>query len=122
MSNEAGSGEDKRAGEPRWRTDRGSTPASLPAHRASTTDRFFGGNPAAVLLRLVLLSVVVGVVFAVFGFDPRDLAFALTDLVRAVVENSADLVQALVRYFLLGAAIVFPIWLIVRLIGMATRR
>lgn len=87
----------------------------------SPAARFFGGNPMAVLLRLVLLSIVVGVIFAVLGFDPRDLVGALGDLVRTLVANSADLVEALVRYFLLGAAIVFPIWLILRLLKITTR-
>ena len=32
--------------------------------------RFFGGPPLWVLARLVLLSVLVGVVLSVFGLDP----------------------------------------------------
>lgn len=44
-----------------------------PVTTPSPVTRFFGGSPSAVLLRLMLLSIVVGVIFAVFGFDPRDL-------------------------------------------------
>lgn len=88
----------------------------------SPLGRFVGGSPPAVLLRLVLLSIVVGVVFAVFGFDPRDLVGALADLARALVANGAELFETLLRYFLLGAAIVFPVWLVLRLLKIASRR
>ena len=36
-------------------------------------ERFFGGNPALVLLRLVILSLIVGVVLAALGFSPFEI-------------------------------------------------
>jgi hypothetical protein len=99
-------------------------PSTAPAYprRPSGLERLVGGDPLGVLVRLVLLSIIVGVIFAVLGFNPRNLVQALSELLRSIIENSAELVDSLLRYFLLGAAIVFPIWLVMRLIKIASRR
>jgi NADH:ubiquinone oxidoreductase subunit 5 (subunit L)/multisubunit Na+/H+ antiporter MnhA subunit len=78
--------------------------------------RFFGGPPLAVIFRLVLLSILVGVILAVLGLDPLNIFRSIENLVRAVWNMGFDAVLSLWRYFLLGAAIVVPIWLILRLI------
>ena len=50
-------------------------------------DRFFGGNPALVLLRLAILSLIVGVVLAALGFSP----FELIDSLRRLVQRIYDM-------------------------------
>jgi hypothetical protein len=89
--------------------------------RPGPVTRFFGGPPGMVLLRLVLLSIVIGVVFAALGLDPRNLVGALRHLVESIIGNSAHLIELVVRYFLLGAVIVFPVWLVVRLLKAGSR-
>jgi hypothetical protein len=89
--------------------------------RPDAVTRFFGGPPAMVLLRLVLLSVVIGVVFAALGLDPRNLVGAFRHLLENIVANSAQLIEQVIRYFLLGAVIVFPIWLVIRLLKSGSR-
>ena len=42
----------------------------LPAGHSDGLHRFLGGSPLAVAFRLVLLSILVGVVLAAIGFDP----------------------------------------------------
>lgn len=79
--------------------------------------RFFGGSPAWVLVRLVLLSVVVGVILAALGLDPRNILTSLERLVRSLFSFGFETVANLWRYFLLGAAIVVPLWLVMRLFG-----
>jgi hypothetical protein len=49
-------------------------------------ERFFGANPALVLIRLAILSLVVGVVLAALGFSPFD----LLDSLRRLVADGAD--------------------------------
>lgn len=77
--------------------------------------RFLGGPPLAVLGRLVLLSILVGVVLAALGLDPWNLIESVQKLARWVWDLGFEAIARLGRYFLLGAAIVIPIWLIVRL-------
>ena len=83
--------------------------------------RFFGGSPAAVLMRLVLLSFVVGIVLSALGVSPFDIVNGLRNLFWRIYHLGFDSIEWLVRYFLLGAVIVFPIWLIVRLVKVGRR-
>ena len=83
--------------------------------------RFFGGPPVWVALRLVLLSVLVGVILSALGLDPLNIWRSLERLVRAVWDMGFDAVRWLWGYFLLGAVLVVPIWFIVRLSRSARR-
>jgi hypothetical protein len=77
--------------------------------------RFFGGPPVAVLGRLVLLSILVGVILTAIGLDPWNILESVERLIRHIWNMGFDAVRWLWRYFLLGAVIVVPIWLLVRL-------
>ncbi len=79
--------------------------------------RFFGGSPAWVLVRLVLLSVVVGVILAALGLDPMNIFTSLQRLLRSLFSFSFEAVERMWRYFLLGAVIVIPLWLLMRVFG-----
>ncbi len=86
----------------------------LPA-RGDNLSRFLGGSPLSVLLRLILLSVLVGVVLAAIGLDPWNIVESVRRLFEWIWNLGFDAISGLWRYFLLGAVIVIPIWLISRL-------
>jgi hypothetical protein len=50
-------------------------------------ERFFGGNPGLVLVRLVILSLVVGVLLAAFGFSPFDIIESIRQLAARIYGN-----------------------------------
>ena len=77
--------------------------------------RWMGGSPFWVLLRLIALSVVVGVILSALGLDPMNILSSLESPVRHLFNFGFDTVERLWRYFLLGAVIVVPLWLITRL-------
>jgi len=77
--------------------------------------RFFGGSPAMALVRLVLLSILVGVVLSALGFDPWNILPSIANFLRNIWDMGFDAVRWVWRYFLLGAIVVIPIWLIMRL-------
>ena len=77
--------------------------------------RFLGGTPLTVAFRLVLLSILVGVVLAAIGFDPWNIVNSIRLLFQRIWDLGFDAINGLWRYFLLGAAIVIPIWLLSRL-------
>jgi len=87
-----------------------------------TITRFLGGPPFAVAGRLVLLSILVGVILAALGLDPRDILRSLQELITRVWNMGFDAVRWLWRYFLLGAVLVIPIWFVVRLLKAPTER
>ena len=77
--------------------------------------RFLGGSPLAVAFRLILLSILVGVVLATVGFDPWNIVHSIRLLMQRIWDLGFDAINGLWRYFLLGAVIVIPIWLLSRL-------
>ena len=81
-----------------------------------SVNRFFGGSPLSVIIRLVLLSVLVGVILSVLGVDPWNIWRSIDQLIRSIWNMGFDAIEWVWRYFLLGAIIVIPIWLIVRLV------
>ena len=82
-----------------------------------TVTRIFGGSPLAVLGRLVLVSILVGVILSALGLDPFDIIRSVRKLIESIWNLGFDAFHWLWRYFLLGAAIVIPIWLIMRLVN-----
>jgi hypothetical protein len=89
--------------------------------RSENMERFFGGNPGLVMVRLAILSLVVGVLLAALGFSPFDILESIRELVARVYDLGWTAVEKAGRYFLLGAVIVFPVWFIARLFKMLGR-
>jgi hypothetical protein len=86
----------------------------LPAASDGLT-RFLGGSPPAVAFRLILLSILVGVVLAAIGFDPWNIIESIRLLFRRLWDLGWDAINWLWRYFLLGAVVVVPVWLLSRI-------
>jgi hypothetical protein len=80
-------------------------------------NRFLGGDPLSVFFRLVLLSILIGVVLSAFGLDPLNIIESVRMLFVRVWNMGFDAIAWVWRYFLLGAVIVIPIWLIVRFVN-----
>ena len=83
---------------------------------AGNFDRLLGGPPLAVIGKLILLSILIGVVLSALGLDPWNIVTSVQRLVRDIWNMGFDAVRWLWQYFLLGAVIVIPIWLILRLV------
>jgi len=81
--------------------------------------RFLGGSPLAVLGKLILLSILIGVVLSALGLDPWNIVESVRRLIRSIWDMGFDAVRWLWQYFLLGAVLVIPIWLILRIVRAA---
>ena len=88
----------------------------LEDNRRYAASRFLGGPPLSVAFRLILLCVLVGVILHALGFDPGNIIESIRRMVRAIWDMGFDAIKWVWRYFLLGAIIVIPIWLILRLL------
>jgi hypothetical protein len=80
----------------------------------TVVSRFLGGPPLAVAFRLILLCILVGVILSALGFDPGNIIESIGRMIQAIRDMGFDAVRWVWRYFLLGAIVVVPIWLIVR--------
>ena len=104
--------------DPRVSTTEGG--ASTGPRRPANTDtlsRFLGGSPLGVLGRLILLSILIGFVLHAFGLNPYNIVASIRHLVESIWEMGFDAINWLWRYFLLGAVIVIPVWLIMRFVN-----
>jgi Na+/H+-dicarboxylate symporter len=79
----------------------------------------FGGNPLGVILRLALISIVVGIVMKALGIDLSNFFQRINELLRNIYDLGFEAIEWVLEYLLLGAMVVVPIWLIARLVGAA---
>jgi hypothetical protein len=79
---------------------------------------FLGGHPIAVIVRLALVCLLVGLLLSVFGITPRNFFQTIDDLARRIYDLGFGAIEWLLDYMLLGAMLVIPVWLILRLLNL----
>lgn len=82
----------------------------------STFTRFIGGSPLEVVIKLVILSFVVGIILSALNIDPLDIVTGIRNLITRIYELGFESIEWALRYLALGAAVVIPIWLVMRLL------
>ena len=83
--------------------------------RRSPLERFLGGHPLSVVLKLAFISLLVGFVMSVFGLNVQGVIRGAIDLLRDTLRDGAGLFRNLGGYIITGAALVVPVWLVIRL-------
>jgi hypothetical protein len=78
-------------------------------------ERFLGGSPLGVLVRLLFISLLVGAAMAFLGLSPRGLFDSALRFVRSITDLGFDAVREVGGWAIAGALIVVPLWLISRL-------
>ena len=79
--------------------------------------RFLGDSPLRVFLKLLVVSFLVGIVMSAFGWSPFDILDAVRDTVLRIWYMGFATVDRFFGYLLLGAAIVIPAFIILRLLS-----
>jgi len=87
----------------------------------SSLTRFLGGSPGRIAIQLVAMSFIVGVILSVLGVSPYDIVAGLERLITRIYNMGFDTIEWVFRYFLLGAVVVVPIWLVMRVLRMGRR-
>lgn len=88
----------------------------------STVARFAGGSPLTVLVRLILVSFVVGFLLETLGFDPMSLVNHAVRMARHVLEYGLTDVRQFAKMLVTGAMVVVPVWLVLRLLDAGRTR
>lgn len=89
--------------------------------RGRATERILGGSPGGVFVRLLVMSFVVGIILNVLDVDPTDIVRWVELQLRALTNLSFGAVEDLLRTLALGAVVVVPIWLILRVLKLVGR-
>jgi Domain of unknown function (DUF6460) len=83
--------------------------------------RFLGGSPGTVILRLIVMSLIVGAAMVFFNLTPRDLLEGLRQFIENVWAGGLESLRTLLLYIAYGAIIVVPIFIVTRLLKMSRR-
>jgi Family of unknown function (DUF6460) len=84
--------------------------------------RFVGGSPMAALVRLIVVSFVVGLLLESFGLDPMSLIEEAMRAARHIIEYGLTDLRQIGRILLTGAMVVVPVWLVLRLLDAGRTR
>ncbi|MEO3386325.1 DUF6460 domain-containing protein [Mesorhizobium sp. CAU 1741] len=83
----------------------------------SSITRFLGDSPLRVAIKLIVVSFLVGIVMATFGWSPWDVFYRIEDFFVGLWNMGFDAIYRFWTYFLLGAAVVIPIFIILRVLS-----
>lgn len=83
----------------------------------SALTRFLGDSPLRVIVKLLLVSFIVGFVMSAFHWTPWDIYYGLRDMVLRVWNMGFAALGDVLAYIVLGAAVVVPFFLILRLLS-----
>lgn len=98
---------------------------ATPAPAATPTSplrRFLGGPPVTVFVRLLFVSLVVGALLVWLNIHPYDVFFWIQRFFNRLWMLGWDAVREIAEYVLAGAAIVVPVWFVMRLFNMRPAR
>ena len=84
--------------------------------------RFLGDSPTRVAVKLIVLSVIVGVVMSAVGWTPRTIYDGIIRFFRNLWELGFEAIYNSLEYLLLGAAVVVPVFLLIRILSFRSPR
>ena len=85
-------------------------------------NQFLGDTPFRVLVRLLVLSFIVGLILSAIGLHPLEIFDWLERMVVRIYEMGFEAIREGFRYLFLGALIVVPVFLLMRVLKVGKRR
>ncbi|MCO5063424.1 MAG: DUF6460 domain-containing protein [Rhizobiaceae bacterium] len=79
--------------------------------------RILGDSPLRVLVKLLAVSLVVGMVMHAFGWSPLDVFYSIENFFINLWNMGFRAFDRLFTYLLLGAAVVIPAFIVIRLLN-----
>jgi hypothetical protein len=84
---------------------------------ADGLNRMLGDTPGRTIIKLVIISVVVGFVMSMMGFSPWDLVRFIQRGLRDLWNSGFAALGRVGDYLLVGAMIVVPVFIILRILN-----
>ncbi|QKK25167.1 DUF6460 domain-containing protein [Rhizobium hidalgonense] len=78
-------------------------------------NRFLGDSIGRTLIKLIVVSLIVGFVMTVFGLTPWNIIYGFRDFILEIWHRGFSALGRVGDYLLLGATIVIPLFVILRL-------
>lgn len=84
---------------------------------ADGVHKFLGDTPGRVIVKLLVVSIIVGFVMAVFGWTPYGILYTVRDFILDLWHSGFAALGRIGDYLLLGAAVVIPLFIILRILN-----
>lgn len=84
---------------------------------ADGLNRFLGDTPMRTIVKLVILCVVVGFIMSTFGLYPTDIVYWIRHVFLDLWRNGFAALGKVGDYLLLGAAVVIPLFIVIRILN-----
>lgn len=81
------------------------------------TNRFLGDTVGRTIIKLLVISVLVGMVMSVFHIAPFDVLYGIRDFFVRLWESGFQALGRFGDWLILGASIVIPAFIILRLLN-----
>ena len=88
----------------------------------SGLSRFLGDSPTRVLIRLIVLSFLVGLVLQALNIDAYDIYYWIERTVRSIYNQGFRVLGNAVSFLIVGAVIVVPLFLLSRIFKIGGHR
>ena len=77
--------------------------------------RFLGDSLSRTLIKLAVISFVVGIIMSAFNFTPLEVWYAVRNFIEQIYNLGFEAFGRIGKYFLYGAIVVIPVFLLLRL-------
>ena len=84
---------------------------------AGEVDKVLGDSVGRTIVKLLVVSLIVGFLMAVFGLTPWGILYGARDFVVDLWRSGFHALGAIGDYLILGATIVIPVFIILRLLS-----
>ncbi|TCT43090.1 DUF6460 domain-containing protein [Martelella mediterranea] len=84
---------------------------------SNEVNRFLGGTVVGTIVRLLVVSLIVGFILSALNIDPIDLYHGVIDFFVNIWNRGFQALGEIGHYFILGAIIVIPVFLIIRILS-----
>lgn len=82
-----------------------------------TVNRFLGDSPARTIVKLVVVSLIVGFFMKVFDIMPMDIVDNVRDFVIDLWQTGFQALGRFGTYLMLGASVVVPAFILIRILS-----
>lgn len=84
-------------------------------------NRFLGDTPVRTLAKLAIVSLIVGIIMSALNFTPYEVWLAVRDFGQWLYDLGFEAFERIGIYFLYGAMVVVPAFVILRLLAAGKR-
>lgn len=78
--------------------------------------RFLGDTLSRTLVKLAVISFVVGIIMSAFNFTPVEVWYAIRDFSERIYDLGFEAFGRIGKYFIYGAMVVIPIFVLMRVL------